>query len=190
MYLTDDHIMHWVNHLKAGGVAIAPAEGQYGYVCDPFNEDALKKVMKLKQRDASKGLIVLAADISDLKYICPLLTGSIKQATKQHWWGACAPTTIILPAKENLSPLLTGGGDSIAVRRAFIPYMQGYLNAWKTISGHGLLVSTSCNISGQPPVIQAEKLPEHEDVPALTVENALSGKPSRIYDPTQDRFLR
>lgn len=190
MYWSGEHIMSWVNHLDAGGVAIAPAEGQYGYVADPFNEKALKEIMTLKQRNTGKGLIVLAADVSDLKYICPMLTGSIKQATKQHWWGACPPTTIILPAKPTLSPLLTGGGETIAIRRTFKPYMQGYLNAWKTTSGHGLLVSTSCNISGQPAASRPEELLKHENMPVLTMPEPLNGKPSRIYDPVAGKFLR
>lgn len=192
MYWPDKHLYQWATHLKEGGIGIAPAEGQYGYVADPFNPQALEALINIKKRSPKKGLIVLAADKSELKHICPPLSLKEKEAIKKYWWGAIPPTTLILPAKETLSTAaLTGGRQTIAIRRPFVPYMQTYLAAWKTLSGHGLLVSTSCNLSGEAPAISAQTLPENQEgIVNLTLKGDLSGEPSRIFDVNHNKFLR
>lgn len=186
----EDHLFKWVMHLKNGGVGIAPAEGVYGFVADPFNEAALQRIVNLKQRSQNKGFITLASERSDLKFIAPMLTGHTKEAVKKYWWSGCPPTTILLPKLNSLPKLLTGDHSKIAVRRPFEPYMQIYLNAWKAVSGHGLLVSTSCNISGQNPIFQTSDIPNLPEVELLTLEKPLSNTASRIYDPESKAFLR
>ena len=43
--------------LTAGGVIAYPTEAVYGLGCDPRNGDAVKRLLVLKQRAVSKGLI-------------------------------------------------------------------------------------------------------------------------------------
>lgn len=173
----------WCAVLHAGGVAVAPAEGVYGYCADPFNPVALEALMARKQRDASKGLIVLVSDIAQLARLCPPLPERCQQAIAIHWQAGQPPTTLILPVLNTLPPLLTGAHGTLAIRLPHTPYMQEYLAAYG-----GPLVSTSCNISGQPAAMMASQLPE--GVPALTLPAALSGTPSRIFNPLTGRWLR
>ena len=52
--------------IKAGGVVICPAEGVYGLSCNALNEEAVKRIIAIKERDGAKGLITLAASMEDL----------------------------------------------------------------------------------------------------------------------------
>ncbi len=56
------NLREWLIALSCGGVVAAPAEGVYGYCCDPFSEIALQNLINLKQRDPAKGLIILIHD--------------------------------------------------------------------------------------------------------------------------------
>ena len=178
-----ESLRHWAEALRAGEVAAAPAEGVYGYCCDPFNETALRTLMVLKQRDASKGLIVLVQSEAQLARVCSPLGDSEHEAIRAWWAPGQPPTTLILPAGEGLSRLLTGGRGTLAVRCPLVEYMREYLTAWG-----GPLVSTSLNIGGEAPATCAGQIPPN--VVALTLAFPLSGTPSRIFDCAGKRWLR
>lgn len=173
----------WLECLHNNGVAAAPAEGVYGFVANPFSEQALESLMQIKQRSLHKGLIVLVADASQLTQLCPQpLPPQCQQAIDTYWFAA-PPTTLILPALPSLTKLLTGEHATLAVRRPTAPYMLEYLDAFGAP-----LVSTSLNVAGQPPATQASQLPLA--IPALVLKEPLSGAPSRIYNPMENKWLR
>lgn len=172
----------WLETLHNGCIAAAPAEGMYGYVADPFNPQALAKIIEAKQRNAAKGLIVLVSSLKQLESLTPHpLQEPYKSAMRQHW--PYPPVTLLIPALPTLPPLLTGGQPTLAVRYPHKDYMLEYLDAFG-----GPLVSTSLNLSGQAPATRAEQIPT--DIPALTLAKPLNGRPSRIYNPLEDTWLR
>lgn len=189
----------WVAALRAGQITAAPAEGVYGYCADPFNPAALQSLLELKQRDPSKGFILLVsnpyqlASVANLTYpqdtkINTAITRAIGTYFPFKSTPEQAPTTLILPAAANLNPLLTGKKSSfkfptVAVRVPTQPYMLEYLQAFG-----GPLVSTSLNVSGQPPATQIGQIPP--EITALTWPEQLSGQPSRIFNPLNGEWLR
>lgn len=183
MTWSSPHLAAWCAALHAGDVAIAPAEGMYGYSADPFNPAALESLLAHKRRAGGKGLIVLVGTLSQLDRLCPPLPPACQQAVATHWQSGQPPTTLILPALPTLPPLLTGDFGTLAIRLPSVSYMQEYLNAYG-----GPLVSTSCNVSGQPPATSAGQLPV--GIPALTLAEPLSGAPSRIFNPQTGQWLR
>ena len=52
--------------IKAGGVIAYPTEGVFGLGCDPANENAIEKLLSLKNRDIAKGFILIAANRQQL----------------------------------------------------------------------------------------------------------------------------
>jgi L-threonylcarbamoyladenylate synthase len=172
----------WLQAIKTGALAAAPAEGMYGYVANPFNQQAVEAIHTAKQRPANKGFIVLVSDTAQLPQLCTPLADNHIAAIDACWQPHQPPITLILPVKPELT-YLTGGLPSIAVRRAFAPHMLEYLNAAGTP-----LVSTSLNLSGQPPVLRAADIPQ--GITALTLPHALAGNPSRIYNPATNQWLR
>ena len=54
------HQIGVVRALAQGKVIAYPTESVYGYGCDPFNQDAVLRLLALKQRPLHKGLILVA----------------------------------------------------------------------------------------------------------------------------------
>jgi L-threonylcarbamoyladenylate synthase len=55
-----------IQTLKSGGVLLYPSDTIWGLGCDVRNEQAIEKILELKNRPASKGLIVLISKIEQL----------------------------------------------------------------------------------------------------------------------------
>ena len=69
----DSDIDQAVKVLQQGGVIAYPTEAVYGLGCDPKNLVAITKLLKLKQREKEKGLILVAENFEQLKpYLQPL----------------------------------------------------------------------------------------------------------------------
>lgn len=127
--------------LHKGGVIAYPTEGVYGIGCLPDNDAAIERIFAIKGRRADAGLILIAADHGLLSgWIAPTETevGRLLQPVAK-------PTTWIVTAHPSVSPLLTGGRPTIAVRITDHPVAAGL--SWATGSP---LVSTSANRSGKP----------------------------------------
>ena len=129
-----------VDVLLRGGVIAYPTEGVFGLGCLPDDQQALQRVVAMKQRDAAKGLILIAANASQLDGWADLPPGkTLPDPDPAH------PTTWIVPPGPRVTPLLCGEHDSIAVRLTTNPVAKALCEA-----ADAPLVSTSANLSGKP----------------------------------------
>ena len=96
--------------IRRGGIVGYPTEGVFGIGCDPQNDEALQRLIDLKQRDANKGLIIIAANRSQLEPFISMVKESIEKRLNASWPG---PVTWILESSKNASPLLTGNRLSL-----------------------------------------------------------------------------
>jgi L-threonylcarbamoyladenylate synthase len=130
-------------YLARGGLIAYPTESCYGLGCDPKNPEAVKRLLKLKQRPQHKGLILIAASFCQLKrYLQPL-----SEAQQQQMQDAGRQVvTCLMPAKANCPRWLRGSHETLAVR------LTAHRQAAALCKGvKSALVSTSANISGQRP---------------------------------------
>ena len=127
----------------AGGVGAYPTEGVWGLGCDPFNTEAIQRLIRLKGRGAGKGLIVIAADTAQLDGLVQWpAQAAIRDTMLATWPG---PVTWVMRAADDLPAVLTGGRATIAVRVTRHPPV---IDLCRRV---GLaLVSTSANRSGKP----------------------------------------
>jgi L-threonylcarbamoyladenylate synthase len=125
--------------LLRGGVVAYPTEGVFGIGCLPDDAAAVERVVDIKQRDASKGLILIAAREDQLDGWIDLAGKSLPAPDPAH------PVTWIVPPGPNVSPLLRGQHSSIAVRITTNPIARALCE-----SVDSPLVSTSANLSGKP----------------------------------------
>lgn len=173
----------WVSALKKGDVVVSPAEGVYGYNCDPFNDKAILKVCSLKNRSVDKGLVVLVRTQADLRRLVDYTDyeEEIAAAIAKYWPGQI---TLVLPVRKNVPDYLTGNKNTIAVRMPSAPYMQEYLRKWGKP-----LVSTSLNLSGQPPARRSEEI--GPGAVALSFKHKrLDGSVSQIYNVITGEWIR
>lgn len=130
-------------YLKRGGVIAYPTESCYGLGCDPRNARALRRLVRLKGRNAAKGMLLIADHFRRLQaFVRPLSAGD--RARLQRSWPG--PVTWVVPASATCPPLLTGGRTTIAIRVTAHPV------ATRLCRSLGMaLVSTSANKSGHNP---------------------------------------
>ncbi|RUO35866.1 Sua5/YciO/YrdC/YwlC family protein [Aliidiomarina sanyensis] len=173
--------------LAQHGLIAYPTEAVFGLGCAPYDELAVRKLLALKQRPEHKGLILIAADYSQLlDYVDDTKIPQDKRfSVFSHWPG---PVTLVLPARPEVPRYLRGDFDTIAVRvTAFEPVRQ-LCRALKTP-----LVSTSANYSGKPPLRTAEDVRRElgHDL-AWIMEGATGGReqPSMILNPLTGETLR
>jgi L-threonylcarbamoyladenylate synthase len=138
--------------LRQGGVIAYPTEAVWGLGCDPHDEAAVTRLLRIKQRPVDKGLIVVAAELDPLRPLLDLsaLSPARLAAALASWPG---PHTWILPAAASAPPWITGAHHGIAVRISAHPVVAALCRAWG-----GALVSTSANLGGEPPARQRAEL--------------------------------
>ncbi|MEW6327774.1 MAG: L-threonylcarbamoyladenylate synthase [Thermodesulfobacteriota bacterium] len=126
--------------LKEGGLVAFPTETFYGLGADALNEQAIKRVFALKQRDYAKPLLVIIAEKDQLHSLVSDIPAVAEKLMDSFWPG---PLTIIFKAKKGLPPLLTGGTDTVGIRISSHPVARSLASTF------GLpLTATSANPSG------------------------------------------
>ena len=171
-------------HLSRGGVLAYATESCYGLGCDPRNYKAVKKILRLKQRPQSKGLILVASDFSQLApYIAPL--SSAEQALlARHWPGA---VTFLLPAARHVPHWLTGRHSTLAVRITAHPDAAQLCHVLNMA-----VVSTSANRSGMRPLATRAACAKSfgNKVWALSGRVGKRKRPSTIIDIKSGKLIR
>ncbi len=171
--------------LAAGGIVAYPTEAVFGLGCDPANTEAIARLQALKGRDAGKGLILIAHELTALEPWLGPLDESIRARVEPTWPG---PVTWLLPAAAAVPRLLKGDHDTLAVRVTAHPTAAALCRAWG-----GPLVSTSANPAGGEPARSADAV--HAlfggDVDVV-VEGTVGGleRPTPIRDGRTGETLR
>ena len=133
-------VSHAADVLLRGGVIAYPPEGVFGLGCLPDDQSALRRLLDIKQRDAAKGLILIAANVSQLEGWISLPEGAaLPDPDPAH------PVTWIVPPGPRVTPLLRGTHTNLAVRITTNPTAVALC-----LAADSPLVSTSANLSGKP----------------------------------------
>lgn len=176
-----------VDTFMQGGIIAYPTEAVFGLGCDPDNEDALHHLLELKQRPAEKGLILLAGSYEQLS---PYIDMSEVTPEKLNLILSRWPDGItqLVPKNNNLSPLLSGQFDSIAVRVTSQPDVVALCKVTNKP-----IVSTSANLSGQEPARTWQTLdPNLVDKIDFVIKGNTLGhtSPSTIIDTATGNVIR
>ncbi len=136
--------------LAAGGVVAYPTEAVWGLGCEPLNRHACERILALKSRAPRKGFILIASEFAQ---VAPFVAAAPKARLKPalaSWPGA---VTWLMPVARGVPDILTGGGETIAVRVTAHPVASALCQAYG-----GAIVSTSANVSGHAPARTALKV--------------------------------
>ncbi|MBQ7448790.1 MAG: threonylcarbamoyl-AMP synthase [Paludibacteraceae bacterium] len=129
-----------VNVLKKGGVILYPTDTVWGIGCDATNEQAVKRIFEIKQRDDSKAMLLLLDSQGQLrqyvKQVPDMAYDLIELATR--------PLTIIYPEAYAVAPQLVAEDGSIGIR-----ITEELFSKTLCMRLGRPLVSTSANISGE-----------------------------------------
>lgn len=171
--LITDNLEDIKRHFHQGDVFAYPTEAVYGLGCDPENESAVMRLLKIKQRSINKGLILIASDFSQVEsYLKP-------RSEAQIIYSQPSETTYVYPVKEIAPKWLTGEFDSLAIRITKHPVVRKLCYALNSA-----LVSTSANLTDAEPAKTAIEVSI-----ALNglIEVILDGEVGELDKPTQIR---
>ncbi|MDD4799704.1 MAG: L-threonylcarbamoyladenylate synthase [Proteiniphilum sp.] len=127
--------------LRNGGIILYPTDTIWGIGCDATNEEAVKRIYDLKQRDDSKSMLVLLDNPVKLQYYVadvPEITWDLIELTDR-------PLTIIYEGARNLAHNLIAADGSVGIRITEEFFSRELCKQFRKP-----IVSTSANISGAP----------------------------------------
>ena len=172
--------------LHREGVIAYATEAVFGLGCDPDSEAAVRRLLAIKQRPVEKGLILIAADLTQLQDYIDLSQISNEQLARvQASWPG--PFTWIMPARATTPAWLTGQFDTLAVRVTAHPQVQALCRAF------GKPLVTSANLTGEEP---ARRVAEIGELLASQLAYILPGEvggqanPSEIKDARTGAIIR
>ena len=180
---------HWqllqtAQKIRHGGVIAYPTEAVWGLGCDPWNRAAVERILQLKQRPMHKGMILVAANISQLDDLLEGLPESLRQRLADSWPG---PNTWLIPHQNRIPHWISGRHSSVAVRVSDHPLVQALCQLT------GPLVSTSANPAGRPAATSRLRIEQYFHGQLDAVLNAPLGQrqqPSSIRDLVSGQVLR
>lgn len=179
--------------LRAGGVLAYPTEAVFGLGCDPGCETALARIVAIKRRRFTKGLLLIGADGGHLEpFVRPDWMDWVERHLVCDRRPSDPPVTWLVPARAGVPGAVTGtrGGSHarVAVRVTAHPIAAALCRGFG-----GAIVSTSANTAAAPPARRALevrwRLGRQLD---LVVPGPTGGhlRPSAIRDAESGRTLR
>ncbi|TDQ38222.1 L-threonylcarbamoyladenylate synthase [Thiopseudomonas denitrificans] len=178
------HLQQAAQKIRKGGVIAYPTEAVWGLGCDPWNEQAVQRILDIKQRPVHKGLILVAADIGQLTWLLEGLAAEQRQLLEDSWPG---PNTWLVPHHGRVPKWISGRHTSVAVRVSDHPLVQELCRLT------GPLVSTSANPTKHPAATSRLHVEQYFHNQLDAVLNAPLGhrqQPSTIRDLLSGEVLR
>ncbi len=127
--------------MREGGVILYPTDTIWGIGCDATNEDAVRRVYEIKQRQDSKAMLVLVDSSVKVDFY-------VRDVPEVAWDLidlADKPLTIIYSGARNLAANLLAEDGSVGIRVTNEEFSRRLCQQFRKA-----IVSTSANISGQP----------------------------------------
>ena len=172
--------------IQLGAVIAYPTDTIWGFGCHPLNPHSTHRILHIKRRAASKGLILLCSDLTYcLAYISPKLSSANIALLQQP---RTRPTTWLVSASADCPAWLRGEFATVAVRITSHPFIQAICQQIKSP-----VVSTSANLTGKSPVrnaIQAQRLFAGQVDYIVTGYQSGTGRASEIKSLETGQIIR
>jgi L-threonylcarbamoyladenylate synthase len=177
-------------YLRAGKVIAYPTEAVFGLGCDPASEEAVRRILQLKLRDADLGLILIADSWEHLAPFAQRVDSAQLDKALATWPG---PVTWLFPRATKVPDWLAGKRTAgthptIALRVSAHPTCRALCAKFE-----GAIVSTSANPHAAPPAISAAQVRDYfaDDIDGIVAGKlGTQHKPSEIRDLLSGRVIR
>jgi L-threonylcarbamoyladenylate synthase len=133
------------------------------------------RIRAAKGREPRKPLPLVAADAEQARSLAADWPDAAARLAARFWPG---PLTLVVARRESVPVAITAGGGSVAVR------VPGLALTRSLCAGAGPLVSTSANLSGEPPALDCTAALASVSAAAVLALDAgpLVSRPSTIVD--------
>lgn len=150
--LTLPRLARSVNRIiQDGGIVAVPTETYYGLGVNPFNEQAIDRLLRLKGRADGKPILVLIGQRAQLTTLARDITPAASLLMDAFWPG---PLTILFAAQPSLPHNLTADTGTVGMRLSSCGPLVELLG---TV---GPLTGTSANPTGNFPAQTARQVQE------------------------------
>ena len=171
------HIIH------RGGVIACPTDTIYGLACNPFDIDAVDRVMEIKHRAANKSFILLASSIEQAEELI-----TVSDEERARILDVTRPTSWVAAARDDTPRWLLDDNDNITIR------VSSHANVTRLCDtiGHAV-ISTSANISGRRPATNVMQLHQsfHGKVDHILANDCKTdGRPSKVIRLCDNHVFR
>jgi len=146
--LTPNQLHKAARLLHQGQLVAIPTETVYGLAALISSEPAISSIFAVKKRPADNTLIVHIANLEQIDQIALPPSKLFFQLAEAFFPG---PLTIIIPRHRNLSPLISVGLDSVAIRMPSHPIATDLIQMLGSP-----IVAPSANLSGRPSATDAQ----------------------------------
>lgn len=110
--MSQNEIKEALEVIKKGGLIIYNTDTVPALGCDATNQEAVKELLELTQREEGCGLVLLASDMDMVaRYVKDIPSIALEVAEVSH-----TPLTIIYPKGTSLAPGVLGKDGSVAIR--------------------------------------------------------------------------
>lgn len=180
----DEHgIARAATIVREGGVVAYPTDTVYGLGCDPYNDDAVERIFRIKGREEGKAMPLLCSSVEDAMRIAYMDERALILA--RHFWPGALTIVARLKDGRISSKIIKDGKVGVRVPK--------HEHALRLISlCNGVLVGTSANPSGMSPASDAVQVVSTlKGLDAVLDCGATQiGKASTVYDVDEGRVIR
>ncbi len=169
-----------VGIVRKGGIIIFPTDTAFGIGCRIDDEEAVRRLFKLRKRPRDKAVPVLASSIKMVEEYIEKIEPDVRNLMKKYWPGGL---TIVLKCKKGKIPsLVRGGGDTIGFR---IPAHQTVREFIKRVGVP--ILGPSANFSGGRTPFDIYELDQNlvRSVGYVLPGRCTTKKPSTVLDVTK-----
>jgi L-threonylcarbamoyladenylate synthase len=127
--------------LRRGGTILYPTDTIWGIGCDATSQEAVKNLLKIKERNDDKGLLILVDDpdkLSDYVAEIPDIAWELVSMSED-------PLTIVYPGGINLPVNVLYNDGSVGIRVTLDDFCRELIRRFGKP-----VISTSANLSGEP----------------------------------------
>jgi L-threonylcarbamoyladenylate synthase len=164
-----------IEALQNGRVVVYPTDTLYAFGVDIYNDNAVRKVFKVKKRPLDIPIPVAVHNFNEMKKIAFVNYNAMVLA--KHFLPGSL--TLVLNKKNIVPDIVTSGLKKIAVR------IPNNTIALELLANYGPLTVTSTNIHGMKTLCKIKDISmqfKDDDVSFYIDSGVLKGKPSTIID--------
>jgi len=170
-----------VGLLKNGELVAFKTDTVPGIACNPFDENAVAKVYRIKNREKNKPLSILCSGIHDISYWSSDIPPVVKPLLLKYWPGSLS---VIFNRNQNNPKIFES--ETLCLRIPAKKELQKLIRSF----GRGIAV-TSANVSGEDELLTIEDIKQrfgNEISLYLDDDEIQSEQPSTIVDVTSNEI--
>ncbi|MEA3332602.1 MAG: L-threonylcarbamoyladenylate synthase [Pseudomonadota bacterium] len=167
---------------QSGGIIVYPTETFYAIGGNAIDQNLGQRLSEIKKRHPEKPFPTIIGNRKALDKLILSWPQTARLLAERYWPGAL---TMVLPGLKNLPSAILGKDGTIAVRWSSHPLIDDLAKI-----SNLPLISTSANLSGQPPTPKANQLNPQlltsVDLLIVADNQNLNPQPSTIIDVRVD----